>query len=158
REQRLQLPVRGGNEEGREQTSDAEFGVESVGEDPEKTLALALAEQLEARCVRRKVDRERRPLMPLPMLVECGVGASCELEFLARIDRALQAPYFSGAHAPRSGLASTPCFHAGRSPSRHQLGRRSRSGRKARAWAVRQALRLSRCVPTTLRGHGSSFA
>ena len=72
-EQELQLPARRGHQEGRKEAGDVELGVEAVREDPHESFAIGLGERLEGGCIRRQVDRERRPLMPLPVLVERGV-------------------------------------------------------------------------------------
>ena len=70
REHQPQIVVRSGEQEGREQDRDVELGMESVREHPDEPRARRLVERRETRGIDREVDRERRPLMPLPVLVE----------------------------------------------------------------------------------------
>ena len=74
RQHELGLVVGRGLEERREQPRDVELGVESVREHPDEPATVGLVETGEAGRVRRKVERKRRPLVPLPVLVECRKG------------------------------------------------------------------------------------
>src|SRR5215831_15389154 len=105
REQALELPARGSAEEGREQPGDVELSMEAVREDPEKPRTLALAERAEACFVRRQVDRERRPLMPLPVCVESLVRRCLQLE-LARMSLTLRRWHCANAQDCSSNRAS----------------------------------------------------
>src|SRR5262249_9222179 len=53
-----------------EQGGDVELGVEAVREHPDESGARLRVERREAIGVDREVDLERRPLMPLPVLVQ----------------------------------------------------------------------------------------
>jgi hypothetical protein len=70
REQELHLVVGSGEQEGREQGGDVELGVEAVCEHHDEAVARRLVKGREAGAIRGEVDREGRPLVPLPVFVE----------------------------------------------------------------------------------------
>ena len=70
REQQLHLVVGSGEQEGREQGGDVELALEAVGEDPNKAGTRRLVKGSEGVGVDREVDRQGRPLVPLPVLVK----------------------------------------------------------------------------------------
>ena len=70
RENQPKIVVRGGEQERRQQDRNVELGMETVREHPDKPRARRLVERRKARGIDREIDLERRPLMPLPVLVE----------------------------------------------------------------------------------------
>ena len=70
RQNQPKIVVRGGKQERRQQDRNVELGVETVREHPDKPRARRLVKRRETLRVDREIDLERRPLMPLPVLVE----------------------------------------------------------------------------------------
>ena len=105
RQEQLNVIVRRGEQERSEQGGDVELGVEAVREHPDEPGARRLVECREALGVNREVDLERRPLMPLPVLVQRPEGSrvSHELLDLHRLSVDLHAtePSPSGQFPPK---------------------------------------------------------
>ena len=76
RQQELHVVARRREQERRQQPGDAELGVEAVREDPDHARLRARVERLEAAAVGLEVERERRPLIALPVCVE-GAERGC---------------------------------------------------------------------------------
>jgi hypothetical protein len=70
REQELHLEVGSGEQERREQGGDVELGLEAVREHPDEAVARRLVKGRETGAIRGEVDREGRPLVPLPVPLE----------------------------------------------------------------------------------------
>ena len=104
-QQELHVVARRGEQERREQSRDAELRVEAVGEDPDHAGLGARLERLEAAAIGLEVERERRPLVALPVRVE-RAERRCALLEGGDFSRCLGV----GASEQIMGVSHRPCL------------------------------------------------